>query len=323
MKASKRLWAGLGAALLALSACGGGSAGDRATDGGAVVVDAELIADAVDDVAEAPTARFEMAVTYEGVPGVDGATITGEGAYDREADAGRVAVDLGPLFDDLPDGEEIPVTFDGRMETITIGSDVYLSSGLFELFPGMDADWIRLSAEDVDPGHGLDGLDLDAMAPAQGFDPQAALEQLRAIADIEEVGREEIRGVATRHLRGEIRMADALEELDADEREALTSLYGGDLDALGDLTLPVDVYVDDQGLIRRMAQRVELGSLAAAFAGAGLPGSVQAEVEDAAIEVVVDYFDFGAPVDITAPSDAVDLTELFGGAFAGLDLETG
>ena len=202
---------------------------------------------------------------------------------------------------------------EGSFETLTVDGVIYVSSGLFGAMPGVEAEWIRLDPADLGFTAGLGGSGLDPLTSWPAVDPRGWLDQLQAVSDLEDVGTEDVRGVPTRHLSGVLRLGDAA-AMDPDGDGDSVSPFGGDLEVLAEVTLPIDVYVDDEGLIRRVRQRIEYAALAPALAEAG--GGVDVgELEGAAMETQIDYFDFGAEVDVAAPEDAVDLEELFGGIF--------
>jgi hypothetical protein len=308
MRRLTRVGVVLAALVLGLSACADGAddgQGAAVADRGAEPVDVELIASAVDDVTAASTGRFVMTLAYEGVPGLDGAVITGEGEYDYGSSASRVAIDLGSVGPGPDGGGTAPS--DGSIETVTIGTTAYVGAGPLARFLPADAAWIRLDLAELAGESSLDGLQPDSFGPAPGMDPRSSLEQLQAVADVTEVGRADVRGVPTRHLAGELRLGDVAAQLDAPARDSLSGLYGGDLEALADVTVPIEVYVDAQGLIRRVHQRLEFDELAPVLDGAE-PG----ELDGAVMEFTIDYFDFGADITVEAPENAIGLEELVG-----------
>lgn len=311
MRHGTRLLATLTVVLLLAAACSGDSSDGSSEAGGGSVgdVDVSLIADAADEIAAASSSRFSYTMSYSGVPELEGGEISGEGEVDNETGAARVRLDMGGLVEQLGGSGELPPGFDGTFETITIGTEVYISAALFGPIAGIDAEWVVIDLEDQ-----LGGL--GDIGQGQGLDPEAQLAQLKGIADIEEVGSEEVRGVETTHYTGAINMADALAELDDEQRQALAGLYGGDVDGLGDVTIPVEVFIDGDGLLRRMEQRIDFDQILPALEDQGSAGAA-AELEGATLDLTIEFFDFGAEVDVEAPEDAVDLTELFGGAFGG------
>jgi hypothetical protein len=74
------------------------------------------------------------------------------------------------------------------------------------------------------------------------------------------------------------------------------------LDQLGDAEMPVDVWVDADGLPRRL--QIDLGGMVAAM---GLDGG--------SAVMTIEFFDYGVPVDIEVPSpdEVTPITEVLGG----------
>jgi hypothetical protein len=299
------------------AACSSDSAVESSDGGSSSDVDVSLIARAADEVVDASTGRFEMALEYKGLPELDGATLTGEGEYDLDAAATRITMDLGGLVDQIEGAGASPEELDTSFETITVGTTIYMSGDLFGAIPGLDAEWIRIDLDELGEGNSLGDLGLDSLTQGQGADPSATLEQLRALGSIEEVGTEEVRGVATTHYAGDVRLGDAFDQLDEAQRQAMAGLYGGDLDAVADLTIPIDVWVDGSGLVRRVVQEVAFADLAPLVEDQGL-GDAD-DLDGALVKTTIEYFDIGEDVTVEAPEDAVDLSELLAGT--GFDVD--
>lgn len=107
-------------------------------------------------------------------------------------------------------------------------------------------------------------------------DPTTYLDLLEAVAsDIDEVGRERVRGVPTTHYRFDV---------DPTKVESQSPQFGADtLSAVGVETLPLDVWVDEDDLPRRI--RMALGA------------------SGSDIKVDIEMFDYGEPVDVDAPPE--------------------
>lgn len=107
-------------------------------------------------------------------------------------------------------------------------------------------------------------------------DPTTYLDLLEAVAsEIDEVGRERVRGVSTTHYRFEV---------DPAKLETPSPQFGGDaLSSAGIETLPLDVWVDENDLPRRI--RVALGA------------------SGSDIRVDIEMFDYGEPVDVEEPPE--------------------
>jgi hypothetical protein len=144
----------------------------------------------------------------------------------------------------------------------------------------------------------------DALGVAGGAnDPSQLLDALRGISDdIDDLGSDEVRGVATTHFHTTIDLTRALREAAPDQRELLDAQLGAL--AGGSSSVPFDVWIDRDGLPRRIS--VELDGLVQA-PGAGT------------VTMAVDFFDYGEPVDIVIPdaSDTTPFTDVLG-SFGGL-----
>jgi len=130
-----------------------------------------------------------------------------------------------------------------------------------------------------DPG--MDGTADDAFRA----DPATLLDQLRSAGEFEDVGTGSVDGVETRRLRAS-RPGDA-------PVEVLRESWG----QLGEPT-DLEVWVDDEGLVRR----VDLS-----FASDELPRPPDTLAVSSAT-ISVRFFDFGEPISIQAPADAIELS---------------
>ncbi len=282
------------APLLLVAACASeGDEGAVEVKTGAEAVSA--LRAAPDAAAEAGTASFEMvmAMSFEG----ESFELTATGAYDAEAQRMSMSMDMGAMFDELAEasGETVPEGLDGAMELVAEGDTFYMRAPMFSVLTG-DAGWLSLSPEDL-------GVSADAFGPGVGaYDPSKMLESLRGVTgEPEAVGTEEVRGVDTTHYRASMDLEQALAAAPADQREALEQ----QLRMLGDMSdadFPVDVWVDADGLPRRM--QMDMGAL---LAGLG---------EDGSMRMTMEFFDYGEPVSIEIPSP--DEVSSFKDAMGGL-----
>jgi hypothetical protein len=174
-------------------------------------------------------------------------------------------------------GPDMPA---GPQEVVTIGEDVYLRSpALLSLREkDVEEEWILFDAqarEQTGLGAGPAGLG--------SGDPTEVLASLGETAgDVEEVGQESVRGAETTHYRTTV---------------DLTRVEGADKRGLGD-TIRTDVWVGEDGLVRRLRQQVP-------FSNAGQTGEVHFTLE---------YFDFGVEERIEPPpeDDVVSAEKAFG-----------
>ena len=230
--------------------------------------------------------------------------MSGEGAFDAASERARFAVDMSsvakvlggfisglagpnaadlPDFDD-PDGWKIELVQDGKVEYVR--------------FPAIDdqlpvgKSWLR----------GADGISAGAVDFRQftSGDPREALDALQGIAgDIETLGSEELRGVETTHYRATLDPAELAEARDREGRSAPPSVVER-LTRSGVDDIPVDVWIDADGLIRKLTMALS----------ATQPGTTQSSEASISFEL----WDYGEPVEIAVPpaSEVADASALRG-----------
>jgi hypothetical protein len=153
---------------------------------------------------------------------------------------------------------------------------------------------------------------LDGLADAQTVDPEQLAGLLRSVeGEVTAVGRTEIRNVAVTHLAGTVTLGDIL----ASDGSSLSDLTGQELDLDAPVleevlraSVPIDVYVDDEGRLRRFAYTVDLAPpLNQAIAATGQAMAVGVFTYG----LTVDLFDYDAEITVDLPSrdGAVDLTD--------------
>jgi hypothetical protein len=267
------------AALLVLPACGGGDS-----------VAADPVAEAATKTTEAGSSRIEFTMAME----AEGRSFTmrGDGVFDYTSPRGRMTLDLGDLAA-LAGGK----LGNGRMEFLLDGRAYYMK------FPGamqlVGKQWLKIDLEDIGE---LTGADLGALQQANQ-NPAQLMQFLRGASDdIEELGKEDVRGVETTHYRATVDLEEAAEqgadigEFSDEMREQLQAEIERMKAQTGLETLPVDVWVDDENLLRRM--KMEL--------------SFAVEGEQVGMDMTMDFFDFGVDVRVARPpaDQTIDITEL-------------
>jgi hypothetical protein len=270
------------AAALLLPACGGGDS-----------VSAAPVAEAASKTTETGSSRIEftMAIEAQG----QRFTMSGDGVFDYSRPRGQMTVDLGNLAE-LSRGALV----DRPMEFVFDGLVYYMRfpEGLPELV-GIGDKWLKLDLEKVDAETALDlgGLQQANQNPAQ------LLQFLRGTSDdIEELGQAEVRGVETTHYRATVDLDEAVEgtaeigELSDEMREQLEAEIERMKNQTDLETLPVDVWLDEDDLVRRIRMDV----------------TFPVEGEELGLEMTTDFFDFGVDVDVDPPPAAqtIDITEL-------------
>jgi hypothetical protein len=270
-----------------LGACGGGSGSDSGAGSNAAAPDAtgvdaaQLIVASADKATEAKTARISGEVSVE--VGGETKTMPLDGALDFRSGAFEFSYDLSQLG--------LPTEGDAKIRARMIDGAMYMSLGDLvgagdESLSSMlgDKSWVKLD---------LKSLGMDSSASSGGLsdaNPGATLDALRGAGEVERVGTETLRGVETTHYRATIDPQKAL----AEAPEELRDRAAKGLDAIGG-PLPIDVWIDGDGQARKIAMDVE--------------------TSDGAVSTTIEYYDFGADVNIAAPpvDDVLDFSDVFGG----------
>ncbi len=290
MSGSKRLHRALALAALAVSvgmltSCGGASALESPT--------LEKLSQAATTSAEAPSGRFELAVdvTYPGMP--IRLALTGEGAFDTKAEQASLSFDLSSLAGLL--GGLIGNVDALEIRAIQDGDDVYLSSPQIadQLSPGKS--WLRVDGATVPRTQGGDFSELRQFATDHR---RTLLELLEAVAgDLETVGAEELRGVTTTHYRAEVDLRNADGLVPPFGRDRLRELLDDLVERAGLSEIPIDVWLDDSGYVRKLQLSLSAGTT---------------DVVEAS--TTLELYDYGADVGITPPAadEVVDLPALSG-----------
>jgi hypothetical protein len=181
---------------------------------------------------------------------------------------------------------EVPVPGAGEsMQVMTVGTTMYMSLPE-EGRVGLDVDtpWVSVDLERA--GEAASGI-----AGSFGSnDPAESLSALEGVSEdgIENLGTESVRGVETTHYRATVDLGEALENAgEIVDREAFERY----LEELGDETARYDIWLDADGVIRKMGYDMPMAGVNAVIA--------------------VEFYDFGEaelPA-IPAPSEVTDITD--------------
>ncbi len=238
---------------------------------GGPTADPALIADAAGRTVAAESAKIATTVRVVR-PGVGQDRFRGVGAFDFAGGKGEMTLEL-------VEGEGAP---GAKTKAVFADSAVY-----YQLPPGTlggGARWVRLDLENIGA---TSGVDLGPIVQGSQADPSQYLLWLRALGPgVTKIGEEDVRGVPTSRYRAAVDL-NQLEHQAPPGKEAEWAAYVQTLrDRIGLEFIPVEVWVDDDGLIRRLYH--EYG-----FAADGLRSTVTTEL-----------FDFGVDVNAQAPPPA-------------------
>ena len=270
-----------------------GGAGLAATGCGAEEAAGVDVAQAAEKTAAKKTAKATVTfrATGAGLPIPIDLKATGVTALDRPA--GTMTMDLGPLLR-LAGAQ----TGDGKLTIQFGGKDLYVKPPVVQGFevPG-GKEWVSVDLKKAAESFGLDTKGLGALF---SVDPSTQLEALNSAKGLKEVGKEDIGGVETTHFRGTYTLSDFVAKLPADQKAAAEKALKDAEGLLGeslDQPQPADLWVDDEGVLRKMRGTTKLP------AQNGMPAGTFS----------FDYVlsDFGAKLDTTPPpaGDTLDVTE--------------
>ena len=271
--------------IMAMPACAGDPPDDQSADGldpvDAPAARPEAAAGDLDETSLAAgvaatravgEARVELQITVAGPDGpvalVHRAAFTDGGLRaEASSDMSQAAAALEAA------GQQLEGDWSHPTGVVIDGDAVYSQLGpMAEALGREPDDWVRARIADVTAA----GAENDALALA--LDPLGPLDLLyRPVGDVALVGDEDVRGAPTRHLRATLDLTGA--------RAAPAASFEARLVAAGVDALPVDVWLDDAGVVRRLLVSLD---------------------EAASMTTTFDVYDVGADVTVTPPPpDAV------------------
>ena len=216
--------------------------------------------------------------------------MTGSGTVDFRNRAARMTFDVG----DVVRGSGLPASPGERWTILTHGLVLYMHAPtLAQQLPG-GKQWLKLDVAAVAKSR---NVDLGQLRQLTQSDPTQMLTYLRATSGkIEKVGNEKVRGVETTHYRAQVDLDRVADQAPTNLRRTFRTSIRSLERELGTHTVPVDVWIDANDLVRRLQEHVSV-------AGSGK------------IDFTVDFYDFGTPVSITPPpaSETLDLGKVLGG----------
>jgi hypothetical protein len=262
MRRASALAVPLLAAVLALTACGGGS------------VSPESVAKAATKTAKVKSYRV-TATTKLKIQKKD-VTFVAKGAFDPKARRGRMNVDMSQL--NLLQGPEGSPYNYGYALFVLDGSDLYMRIPFLRLTYRNLKPWLKVDLDRLSAAQGADSF----LQYGAGGDPTRVLQSLGGLGKLHKEGTETVRGVSTTHYSGTINLKRA---------------RGGEqlFRLTGQRKLPVEVWIDDDGLVRRerWTQKQQIGN------------------NRTDVQIEMELYDFGAPVVAQVPA-ARDVTDLTG-----------
>lgn len=267
-------------AALAASGCGAEESAKKAAGS------AKSALDPVAQAAETTSSqKGGIAMTVSGELSIDGEKVpmSGSGVQDRAGKKGTAS------FTTSVNGQSM------KIDEIIVDKVVYMHSDLFSKLPG-GKKWMKV---DLRAEAAKEGIDIDSLGGGATQDPATALDYLKGAGASKKVGTATVNGTQTTqyHVDVDLRKA-ASKSSDPNAKRSVEKL----IQTSGASTLPIDVWVDDQHLVRR--EKI-------AYSGTEQGKKV-------AMRLTMDMTKFGVPVDAQAPpadqvADFSDLMKSAGG----------
>jgi hypothetical protein len=280
-----KIFAALAAVLvtLGLSACGGGDG-----DASAPETPRAAVIEAANRTAEAGSSRASFEITMTGLA-PQPLTMTAEGIFDSAERRGRMTMDMSELG--AGSGQDL-----GTAEMIFDDFVVYMKFPfLTQAQPNLKP-WLKFDLRELGKQQ---GFDLGQLSQLNQNDPSQALQYLRAASDdVTEVGEEEVRGVETTHYRMTVDLRKVVDLAPAEQREQLRATIDQIIESSDIRMVPTEVWIDEDGLARRMSFRYE--------------GMRFAPGQQGDMKMTMDLYDFGVEVDVDVPpkNQVTDIQEL-------------
>jgi hypothetical protein len=232
--------------------------------------------DALAEAADATRARGGVHLTMDSTIRAGGQTIPMKAEGDADLRNSRLRMTT-------EGGNGLP-----SVETVMLGTVMYMKMAGFE--KALGSEWVKFDMAKV--GEEL-GIDFEQFLQMGQASPAEQLKYLRAMADLEEVGTETVDGVETTHYKGVVDMRRYPDTVPAAEREEARRAVEKLVELSGDATTPTEVWIDEDSLVRRQKMTLK-----------------QKKPQELTTEMDIRYTDFGKRVEVEAPEDAKDVTEL-------------
>lgn len=233
----------------------------------------ERVAQSAIKTSDAGSARMSMKMDSQ--RGAQQISMTAEGAIDFKTQKLAMTMDLGAM------GQQAGMT---QLEVRSGGTTFYMKFPNYQQI-GMPTPWVKV---DLTALAGVPGM--ESLSQLNNNDPSKTMQMLRGVSDnVVQVGAEEVRGAPTTHYKASIDVDKALEEVPQESRESLQRIF----EQAGAKTVPTEVWLDQEGLLRRQKITMDFSNAKGTAAAGG----------QAPTGMVIDLqlYDFGTDIDVEPP----------------------
>jgi hypothetical protein len=222
------------AAALLVAGCGGSSSSSKAA--AANVERAAYVS--------STGAGYQIAMKVTGTAGGHAINVTGTGAFNQAAHAGRLTMNVS-----LPalGGENL------RIDSVILGTDFYLKlpASLASKISG-GKPWLELNLSEISKSVGIHGLSSLDDNPGESPAHLVALLRSASTGGVQNLGRQTIDGRTTTGSRATIDLSKVVETLPASQRPSASSAIASIEKLTGLHYLPITAWVDSSGRVRRI-----------------------------------------------------------------------
>jgi hypothetical protein len=221
---------------------------------------------------------YQIEIKVTGTAGGHPVNVTGTGAFDQAAHAGRLTMNVRPPS---PGAQSL------QINAVMLGKDFYLRlpASLSSTIPGGKT-WLEFSLSEIGKRAGIQGLSSLGESPAQ------FIHSLRAASTggVQSLGRQTIDGVSTSVSRATVDLSKVAGTLPASEQQSAFSAITAIEKLTGLHYIPIEAWVDSSDHVRRIV----------------LSENGHVEGQPFAETVQVDFVKYGLePVPAAPPADEV------------------
>lgn len=224
---------------------------------------------------------FEMTGLDDATTGVSEGVILFSSAFDTETGNSEFLMDMSSFMDsvDIEEDEPFADVAAGMFSEIAfrqVGDTAYVKFPFFTAMLGSETEWVSMPADEGDAfASDFETFPTDPSEIIENFDEEGA--------SIDEVGTETVNGVEATHYR--ITLDPQAMDLSAEEEAELA-----DSGVLTTGTIPMDIWISDEGYMARMVMVID---------GTGLDSASGEDFET--MTMTYDVFDVNAGVVIEEP----------------------
>jgi hypothetical protein len=230
-------------------ACGGSAIAAAGCGGGGVI---DPVAQAATASANAPGSLMKFSIQFVSPALATAITGRGTGSFDVRDHAGSVSFDMS--LGNEPQVIQALGSSTLHLDEVIRGLTFYikLPSALTGRLPGITKPWMKLDLKNFASQTGVPSLSSLATNPVSS-DPSQFLQYLRAVSGtVRYQGNEPVDGFRTTHYHALIDLNRVVDQLPPSSRNGVQQAISGLEKLISLKTIPVDVWIDGQHMVRRM-----------------------------------------------------------------------